>query len=73
MIVPSGTDRRSGSCDGGEPTPQIPGLNTSAKVLAADSEFAFPKRRRDHGRLVAHVGLDTLNVAKVRFPEAICL
>jgi integrase len=36
------------------------------RVLAADSEFVFPKRRQDRRHRVAHVALDTLNVALLR-------
>ena len=36
------------------------------KVWAAESEFVFPKRRQDRRHRVAHVGLDTLNVALLR-------
>lgn len=36
------------------------------RVLAAGSEFAFPKRRRDPRERVPHMGIDTLNVALLR-------
>jgi integrase len=36
------------------------------RVLAASSEYVFPKRRRDPRERVPHVGLDTLNVALQR-------
>jgi integrase len=36
------------------------------RVLAAASEFVFPKRRRDRRHRMAHVGLDTLHVALLR-------
>lgn len=36
------------------------------KVMAADSEYVFPKRRQDRRHRVAHVALDTLNVALLR-------
>jgi integrase len=36
------------------------------RVLAASSEYVFPKRRRDPRERVPHVGIDTLNVALQR-------
>ncbi len=36
------------------------------RVLAAGSEYVFPKRRRDPRERVPHVGIDTLNVAVLR-------
>lgn len=36
------------------------------RVLAAGSEYVFPKRRRDPRERVPHVGIDTLNVALLR-------
>jgi len=36
------------------------------RVLAAGSEFVFPKRRRDPRERVPHMGIDTLNVALQR-------
>jgi integrase len=36
------------------------------RVLAAGSEYVFPKRRRDPRERVPHVGVDTLNVALQR-------
>lgn len=46
--------------------PQVVEWLQALKVLAADSEFVIPKRRRDHRHRVAHVGLETLNVALLR-------
>jgi integrase len=46
--------------------PQVVEWLQALQVMAADSEFVFPKRRRDHRHRVAHVGLDTLNVALLR-------
>lgn len=36
------------------------------KVLAAGSEYVFPKRRLDHRDRVPHIGIDTLNAALLR-------
>ena len=36
------------------------------QVLAAGSDYVFPKRRRDPRERVPHVGIDTLNVALLR-------
>jgi integrase len=36
------------------------------RTLAADSDYIFPKRRRDPRERVPHVGIDTLNVAVQR-------
>jgi integrase len=46
--------------------PQVVEWLEALKVLAADSEFVFPKRRRDRRHRVAHMGIDTLNVALQR-------
>ena len=46
--------------------PQVVEWLQGLKVVGADSEFVFPKRRRDRRHRVAHVGLDTLNVALLR-------
>jgi integrase len=39
---------------------------SALRVLAAGSEFVFPKRRRDPRERVPHMGIDTLNVALQR-------
>lgn len=41
------------------------------KMLAGESEFVFPKRRRDRRHRVAHVATDTLNVALARVPHGL--
>lgn len=41
------------------------------KMLAGESEFVFPKRRRDRRHRVAHVATDTLNVALTRVPHGL--
>ena len=46
--------------------PQVVEWLQALKVLAADGEFVFPNWRRDRRHRVAHVGLDTLNVALLR-------
>jgi integrase len=46
--------------------PQVVEWLQGLKIVAADSEFVFPKGRRDHRHRVAHVELDTLNVALLR-------
>jgi integrase len=46
--------------------PQVVEWLEALKVLAADSEFVFPKRRRDRRQRVAHMGIDTLNGALQR-------
>lgn len=46
--------------------PQVIDWLTRLRVLAAGSEYVFPKRRRDPRERVPHVGIDTLNVALLR-------
>jgi integrase len=46
--------------------PQVVEWLKALKVLAGNSEFVFPKRRRDRRHRVAHMGIDTLNVALLR-------
>ncbi|HEY4339120.1 MAG TPA: tyrosine-type recombinase/integrase [Steroidobacteraceae bacterium] len=46
--------------------PQVVEWLQALRVLAADSEFVFPKRRQDRRHRVSHVALDTLNVALLR-------
>jgi integrase len=46
--------------------PEVVEWLRALKVMAADSEFVFPKRRRDRRHRVAHVSNDTLNVALLR-------
>jgi integrase len=46
--------------------PQVVEWLQALKVMAVDSEFVFPKRRQDRRHRVAHVALDTLNVALLR-------
>jgi hypothetical protein len=46
--------------------PQVVEWLEALKVLAGNSEFVFPERGRDRRHRVAHMGIDTLNVALQR-------
>ncbi len=46
--------------------PAVVGWLNALHVLAAGSDYVFPKRRRDPRERVPHVGIDTLNVALQR-------
>jgi integrase len=46
--------------------PAVVGWLNSLHVLAAGSDYVFPKRRRDPRERVPHMGIDTLNVALKR-------
>ena len=55
--------------------PLVPGIVDwfrRLRELAADSEYVFPKRRRDPRERVPHVGVDTLNVALQRVKHGLC-